>query len=62
MAVQVWIAWRYLRCLREPVTWPWVLGYAITIAVVSEAIYAASQLLDDVVPIHIAMSGRTRIR
>ena len=53
MAVQVWIAWRYLRRLRAPVTWPWVLGYAITIAVVSEAIYATSKLIDDVVPIHI---------
>jgi Kef-type K+ transport system membrane component KefB len=53
MAAQLWIGWRYLRRLRVPVTWPWVLGYAIAIAAVSEAIYAAGKLIDDVVPIHI---------
>jgi Na+:H+ antiporter len=53
MAGHVWIAWRYLRSLRAPVTWPWVLGYSVAIAAVSELIYASSKLVDDVVPIHI---------
>lgn len=53
MAAQIWIAWRYLRRLHAPVTWPWVLGYAVAIAAVSEAIYVSSKLVDDVVPIHV---------
>ena len=53
MLGQVWIAWRWLRQLRAPVGWPWVLGYAAAITAVSEAIYVASKLIDDVVPIHI---------
>jgi Kef-type K+ transport system membrane component KefB len=53
MLGQVWIAWRWLRELRAPVTWPWVLGYAAAITAASEAIYLASKLVDDVVPIHI---------
>ena len=53
MTVQVWIAWRWLRRLSAPVSWPWVLGYAAAITALSEAIYLASTLVDDVVPIHI---------
>jgi Kef-type K+ transport system membrane component KefB len=53
MAAQVWIGWRYLRRLRAPVTWPWVLGYAVAIMAVSELIYGVSKLVDEVVPIHI---------
>jgi Kef-type K+ transport system membrane component KefB len=53
MAAQVWIAWRYLRRLRAPVTWPWALGYAVAITTVSEVVYVSSKLIDDVVPIHI---------
>jgi Kef-type K+ transport system membrane component KefB len=53
MLGQVWITWRWLRRLRAPVGWPWVLGYATAITAVSEAIYVASKLIDDVVPIHI---------
>ncbi len=53
MAAQVWIAWRYLRRLRAPVTWPWVLGYAVAITAVSEGIYVWSTLVDDVMPMHI---------
>ena len=53
MIVLVWLAWRYLRRLRLPVSWPWVMCYAAAIALASEAIYRASKLLDDVVGIHI---------
>lgn len=53
MLGQVWIAWRWLRTLRAPVGWPWVLGYAAAITAVSEGIYLASTLVDDVVPIHV---------
>lgn len=53
MAVQLWIGWRWLHALRIPHTWPWVLGYATGIVAVSEAVYAASKAVDDVVPIHI---------
>lgn len=53
MAVMLWVAWRWLHRVRLPVTWPWVLGYAAVIVGVSEAIYRASKLIDDVVPIHI---------
>jgi len=53
MVVLLWLAWKYLHRVRIPVSWPWVLGYATTIALVSEAIYKASKTLNDVVPIHI---------
>jgi Kef-type K+ transport system membrane component KefB len=53
MAVQLWLAWKYLHKIRIPVSWPWVLGYAAAIATVSEIIYKGSKLVDDVVPIHI---------
>jgi len=53
MVAQVWIAWRWLRALRAQVTWPWVLGYAAAITAVSEGVYLATKLVDDVVPIHI---------
>ncbi len=53
MVVMLWLAWRYLHRLRWPVSWPYVMAYAAGITVVSEAIYLASTLLDDVVPVHI---------
>lgn len=53
MIVLLWIAWRWLHAVRWPVSWPWVLGYALAIAAVSEAIYAGSKYIDDLVPIHI---------
>jgi Kef-type K+ transport system membrane component KefB len=49
----LWVAWRYLHAVRWPISWPWVLGYATGITAVSEGIYAASKLVDDVVPIHL---------
>jgi Kef-type K+ transport system membrane component KefB len=53
MIIQLWFAWRYLHKIRIPISWPWVLGYATAIAIVSEIIYKVSKLLDEVVPIHI---------
>jgi len=53
MVVQLWLAWKYMHRLRIPITWPWVLGYAGAITLVSEIIYKASKVFNDVVPIHI---------
>jgi Kef-type K+ transport system membrane component KefB len=49
----LWLAWRYLHAVRWPISWPWVLGYAVGITAVSEGVYAASKVIDDVVPIHL---------
>ena len=53
MIVLLWLAWKYLHRVRIPITWPWVLGYATAIALISEVIYKASKGINDVVPIHI---------
>ncbi|MBX7157608.1 MAG: sodium:proton antiporter [Verrucomicrobiae bacterium] len=53
MAVMLVIAYVFLHRVRIPMTWPWVLGYAAGIAVVSELIYKSSKLIDESVPIHI---------
>lgn len=53
MFIQLWFAWKYLHKIRMPIAWHWVLGYATAIAIVSEVIYKASKIFDDVVPIHI---------
>jgi len=53
MAIFLWLAWKYLHKVRIPVSWPWVLGYATGIGLVSEVIYQTSKLVDDVVPVHI---------
>jgi Kef-type K+ transport system membrane component KefB len=53
MVVQLGVAWKYLHRIRLPISWPWVLSYAVMIAFVSEVIYRASKAFDDVVPIHI---------
>lgn len=42
-----------LNRVRIPVTWPWVLGYAICIAAGSEFAYVGSKLIDESVPLHI---------
>ena len=39
LIVLLWLAWRYLHAIRLPTSWSWVLGYALTIAGASEAIY-----------------------
>lgn len=53
MGALLWAGWRWLHAVRLPHSWPWVLGYSAGIVAVSEAVYAASKLVDDVVPIHI---------
>lgn len=53
MIVLVYLAWTYLHRWSIPVTWPWVLGYAVAIVTVSEVLYIASKLFDQQVPIHI---------
>ena len=53
MVIQLWLAWKYLHKVLIPITWKWVLGYSVGIALVTEVIYKASKTLDDVVPIHI---------
>jgi Kef-type K+ transport system membrane component KefB len=49
----LWLAWRYLHVLRWPISWPWVLAYAVAITAGSEAIYYASTVIDDTVPMHL---------
>lgn len=53
MALALVIAYVFLHRVRIPVTWPWVLGYAVIITAISEAIYIASKVVDESVPIHI---------
>jgi Kef-type K+ transport system membrane component KefB len=53
MAIMLWLAWRYLHRLNIPTSWPWVLGYAVTITVISELVSIGAHLIDDEVPIHI---------
>lgn len=53
MVILLWIAWKYLHRVRIPITWPWVLLYAGAITGISEVIYKASKVINDVVPIHI---------
>ena len=53
MIILLWLAWRYLHRIEIPISWPWVLGYAGAITLVSEVIYKASKVINDVVPIHI---------
>jgi hypothetical protein len=53
MGMMILVAWRYMRRFPAPVSWPWVLGYAAGIVLVSETIYRASNGLDEVAPIHL---------
>jgi Kef-type K+ transport system membrane component KefB len=53
MVVMLGVAYVFLHRIRIPVTWPWVLTYAVAITAVSEVIYKGSKLIDDSVPVHI---------
>ena len=53
MAVQLWLAWKYLHRLNWPVTWPWVMGYSAVIVLICEGIYIYSKSLNELVPVHI---------
>jgi Kef-type K+ transport system membrane component KefB len=53
IAVQLWIAYRWLHHLRIPVGWPWVLAYSAALAALSEVLHHLSLLVDESVPVHI---------
>jgi len=53
MAVLVALSWVFLHRWSIPVSWPYVLSYAVAIVAVSEAVYLSSKLIDSQVPIHI---------
>ncbi len=53
MGAMLAVAYVFLHRTRLPVTWPWVLGYAVAIALGSELVYKGSRLIDESVPIHI---------
>ncbi len=53
MVLLIWLSWQFLHRWEIPVTWPWVLGYATFIVLISEAVYIGSKLIDKQVPIHI---------
>lgn len=53
MVVLLWVGWRWLHRIALPVGWPWVLGYALLIAGVSEAVYWTTRIIDYRVPIHL---------
>ncbi len=53
MIAMVWIAWRFLKSVAVPVTWPFVLSYAVLIVLLSEAIYFGSKVVDPTMPIHL---------
>ena len=46
-------AYIWLHRVRMPVTWGWVLGYAVVIVAGSELLYAGSKIVDPSIPIHI---------
>lgn len=52
MFLLLWVAWRYLHQLHIPITWPWVISYAIIIVLASEGIHRFSMLIDNSIPIH----------
>ena len=49
----LYAAWHWLNRLVIPCTWPWVLGYAVAIALLSESIHWGSLAIDRSVPIHL---------
>ncbi|WP_202797527.1 sodium:proton antiporter [Chthoniobacter flavus] len=53
MVAMLAVAYVCMHKIRIPVTWPWVLGYAVGISGISEVIYQGSKLMDESVPIHI---------
>ena len=53
MVVFLSTAYIWLHRIRMPVSWGWVLLYAVAIAGLSEVLYARSKLVDPSVPIHI---------
>jgi Kef-type K+ transport system membrane component KefB len=49
----LWVAWKYLKSVPLPSSWPWVLSYAAIIVAISEAIYFGSKVVDANMPVHL---------
>jgi len=49
----VWAAWKFVRGLKLPVSWPWVMIYSAIIVAVSEGINRGSKAIDDTAPINV---------
>ncbi|MCE5325358.1 MAG: cation:proton antiporter [Planctomycetaceae bacterium] len=52
-ATMFWTAWRWMRRIRLPTAWPWVLTYSAMIALASYGVSFASKQIDQDVPIDI---------
>ncbi len=48
----LYAAWRWLNRFVIPFTWPWVLAYAVVIALLSELVRRGSVAIDPTVPVH----------
>ncbi len=53
MVALLWLAWTFMRRIKLPVTWNWVLMYATAIVAVTEGTYYLTKVMDPDVPIHI---------
>ncbi len=49
----LWAAWTFLHEVRIPITWPWVLSYAIGVTAIVEVVYFGSKAFDHSFPIHL---------
>jgi Kef-type K+ transport system membrane component KefB len=49
----LWAAWVWLHRWHIPLSWPWMMGYAVVITLSSEFIYFFSKNIDDTMGIHI---------
>ncbi|WP_257446154.1 cation:proton antiporter [Archangium lipolyticum] len=52
IALLLWAGWKYLHRWHIPYTWPWVLGYSVLLALVSELIYLGTGYLDPDAAVH----------
>jgi len=52
IALLLWVGWKYLHRWHIPYRWPWVLGYAVVLALASEAIYLGTGYLDTNAAVH----------
>jgi Kef-type K+ transport system membrane component KefB len=44
MVVLFWLAWQFLHRLRWPISWPWVLAYAVGVTALAETVHLATAL------------------
>lgn len=51
--VLLWMAWRYLHSWRLPVTWPWIMFYALLITGLCNLIFLVSREINEVVPVNL---------